>query len=227
MSKNKTASHGADTVVPPYISYRTFSGFMDRLRKGVPSRVDRSVMSSLSGSNQSQLMAALSYLQLISPKGAPTEKLAALVDPEGDKSQKAMRQILLASYPFLFKGFDLQKATFDELTGQLASAGASGDTVRKCVAFFLAAAKYAGLQISPFVTSRRRLRVRSNSRALPGDRKTDENERGGDFNGAHTWREIVLSKFPEFDPEWSPETKNKWFDAFDKLIKWMESADKS
>ncbi|SRR6266487_1550666 len=227
MAKNKAPSRRVELTRPPYISYRTFSGFIERLRTGMPSRVDRSVMSSLSGSNQSQLMAALRYLGLISPNGLPTEKLSKLVSAEDAKFQRGMREILFLSYPFLFKGFDLQKATFDELTGQFAGAGASGDTVRKCVAFFLAAAKHAGLQVSPFVTSRPRLRVRLSPRVPLGDRKTDENDRGGDANEARTWREMVLSKFPEFDPDWPPEIKGKWFDAFDKLIKWMESAEKS
>src|SRR5260370_24113667 len=110
--------------------------------------------------------------------------------------------------------------------GQFAGGGASGGTVRKCVAFFLAAAKHAGLQVSPFVTSRPRLRVRLNSRVPVRHRKTNEN-RGGDLDEARTWREVVLSKFPEFDPGWPPEIKTRWFDAFDRLIKWMESADKS
>lgn len=228
MTKNKPPSQRLELSTPPYISYRTFSGFIERMRTGIPNRVDRSVMSSLSGSNQSQLMAALRYMELISPNGLPTERLSGLMESEEAKVQRGMREILWSSYPFLFKGFDLRKATFDELTGRFASAGASGDTVRKCVAFFLAAAKHAGLQVSPFVTSRPRLKVRASTRVSLSGRKTDENHHNGvSSTEAGSWREMLLSKFPEFDPDWSPEIKSKWFEDFHRLIKWMESAEKS
>ncbi|HXN53879.1 MAG TPA: DUF5343 domain-containing protein [Candidatus Acidoferrum sp.] len=228
MTKSKAPSHRVELSAPPYISYRTFVGFIERLRRGMPSRIDRSVMSSLSGSNQSQLMATLRYLELISHNGLPTERLSKLVNSQDAQVQRGLREILLSSYPFLFKSFDLQKATFDELREQFVGAGASGDTVRKCVAFFLGAAKHAGLQISPFVTSRSRLRVRPSPRSLEADQKTDgDNGRGYDSKELHTWREMLISKLPEFDAHWSPEMKSKWFDAFDKLITWMESADQS
>jgi hypothetical protein len=222
MTRSK-ASDRAELAAPPYISYRTFSGFLDRLSKRIPSRIDRSVMSSLSGSNQSQLMAALRYLELISGTGQPTERLSKLLDSSSETSQAAMRDLLVSSYPFLFKTFDLKKATFDELSERFVSAGASGDTVRKCIAFFLAAAKYAGLQISPFVTSRRRLRVRVGPRK-PSEAATTGRPQGAiRSNEAKTWREMALLKFPEFDPSWPIEIKTQWFDAFCRLMKWMES----
>lgn len=33
-----------------------------------------------------------------------------------------------------------------------------------------------------------------------------------------TWAELVLGKFPEFDPSWSDEVKEKWFVSFERLI---------
>ena len=32
------------------------------------------------------------------------------------------------------------------------------------------------------------------------------------------WREIVLSRFPAFDPQWDTPTQLAWFDAFMWLI---------
>ena len=34
-----------------------------------------------------------------------------------------------------------------------------------------------------------------------------------------TWHEMVLSKFPTFDPTWSDDIKLKWFEAFDLLLR--------
>lgn len=224
MRKNNKEPHLDAFSVPPYLSFRTFSGFIEGLRKGVPNRIDRSVMPSFSGSNQSQILATLRYLELISPKGIPTEKLAGLVESEGIKFRKNLREVLARSYPFLFKGFDLQRATIDELTERFAGAGATGDTVRKCVSFFLAAAKRAELEISPFMLSRRRAR-----RPLAGSRARRAGETGSLDVGPNSraWQELALSKLPEFDPTWSLEVKSKWFDAFNRLTKGLESADKS
>ena len=33
------------------------------------------------------------------------------------------------------------------------------------------------------------------------------------------WPELLLAKFPDFNPEWPDEVKAKWFDAFEKLMR--------
>ena len=59
---------------PPYTSYRTFKTFIEDLReRGVPSRVDRSVLTRFSGVVGTQLMHALRFLGLIEDHGAPTQ----------------------------------------------------------------------------------------------------------------------------------------------------------
>jgi hypothetical protein len=37
--------------------------------------------------------------------------------------------------------------------------------------------------------------------------------------GTAAWAELLLAKFPEFDPAWTDDVKLKWFDAFDRLMK--------
>ena len=32
------------------------------------------------------------------------------------------------------------------------------------------------------------------------------------------WTDLLLAKFPEFDPTWTDDVKLKWFDAFDRLM---------
>jgi hypothetical protein len=181
-------------------------------------------MPSFSGSNQSQILATLRYLELISPKGVPTEKLSGLVESQGGNFRKNLRELLVKSYPFLFKGFDLRRATIDELTERFEGAGATGDTIRKCISFFLAAAKHAELEVSPFMLRRRQTR-----RPYAAARARRTEDIGATDNGpnSRSWQEVALSKLPEFEPTWSPEVKNKWFDAFDRLTKWMESVSKT
>ena len=58
---------------PPYTSYRTFKTFIEDLHEhGVPSRIDRSVLTRFSGVVGTQLMHALRFLGLIEDDGRPT-----------------------------------------------------------------------------------------------------------------------------------------------------------
>ena len=58
--------------LPPYVSYRTFHNFIERLQQHMPSRIDRCYWGELlSGSNGTQLMAALRFLNLIDVNGKP------------------------------------------------------------------------------------------------------------------------------------------------------------
>ena len=71
-------------------------------------------------------------------------------------------------------------------------------------------------------------------RAKPsGPRKSRKNRNGGllgepspaelpaipPMRPQKTMREMLLEKFPEFDPEWSEEIQAKWFTGFEKLMK--------
>ena len=67
--------------LPPYISYRTFHNFVERLQQQLPARIDRSYWGDmLSGSTGTQLMAALRFLDLIDENGRPTDRLKPLVN---------------------------------------------------------------------------------------------------------------------------------------------------
>lgn len=214
-------------VLPPYLPYRTFRNFMDSLLVGgIPGRIDRSLMGSMSGTTQSQLIATVRYLGLVSAHGVPTERLNRLVNSEGPERQKVLREILTSAYSFLFEeGFVLQKATAKQLEEQFAKAGASGETVRKCVTFFTAAAKAAGLPISPYIVRIRggRGSQRSRRSSLAPQVHTSTSRPEGEFISqqqaeAIGWTQLLLSKFPSFDPAWPDEVKSKWFDAFDRLM---------
>ncbi len=211
---------------PPYISYKTFSGFMDRLhQKGVPNRIDRSFLAFLSGSNQSQLLAALRYLGLISPNGLGTDRLDALVKSVGAEYVTSLGNVLKRSYPFLFNRFDLRRATLQQVEDKFSDAGASGDTLRKSIAFFLNSARAADIPTSPFITKMRRRRkppltpAERDRKPVIGERSSQvHNQDVKDSNiGAGGWAELLVAKFPQFDPTWPVEIKAKWFEAFQKL----------
>ena len=127
--------------LPPYVSYRTFYNFIERLQQHMPSRIDRSYWGELlSGSNGIQLMAALRFLYLIDVNGKPLEILKRLVEARGEQRTKVLHDIADDAYGFVLKSsLDLESATYAQLvevfhnTFQL-----TDDVSRKCVKFFIA-----------------------------------------------------------------------------------------
>ena len=140
--------------IPPYLSYRTFSNLLDRLRANVlPARIDRSIVGSFfSGAVQSQIFLTLKYLNLTDENGVPSERLARLVKAKDEARQKILHDIVTESYPYVFNiDFDLKQLTGDQLAGIFNKEGCSGETTRKAQALFTAIAKEAGMELSPYL----------------------------------------------------------------------------
>lgn len=152
MSSTPENGSGGKQVIAPYLSHKTFNNFIDGLRTGVPARIDRSVMSSLSGTAQAHLLHALRYLGLIEQDGTPTDSLNALATAQDAEKQRILKEILTKSYPFVMNaGIDLERCTGKQIEEAFATTGASSETLRKSLTFFLATAKQAGLKLSPHI----------------------------------------------------------------------------
>ena len=213
-------------AVPPYGSFVTFQSFLKGLKAGIPGRIDKSVMTNLSGGVQASIVPALKYFKLIDGDGIPTDKLAPLVNSEGAEYQKALKGVLVGAYPFLnSRSFKLETATSKQLDDEFNKL-AGGDTVRKCVTFFIPAAKAAGLELSPYIKEPKKRTV-TNGRAkkpkpapaTPGAAPTQPPPAQPDQPAAPSWHQLLLSKFPSFDPAWPDEVKAKWFESFNDLMK--------
>ncbi len=215
--------------LPPYVSYRTFYNFIERLQQRMPSRIDRSYWGELlSGSNGTQLMAALRFLYLIDINGKPMETLKRLVEARAELRTKILHDVADDAYGFVLKSsLDLESATYAQLvevfhnTFQL-----TDDVSRKCVKFFIAMANDAGLKISPFITRRNRS-ARTNTGTKVSTKKTvirtNRNlivpQEMDEIPATSSWHGMLLSKFPNFDPSWPDEIKLKWFSAFDEMLR--------
>ncbi len=209
--------------IPPYIAYKSFINFINSLQQGTPGRIDRSLMGSMSGSVQAQLLTTLRYLDLISDKGFPKDKLHRFVNSEGAERQSALKDILKSSYSFLFtESFNLNKATLHQLEDQFKDAATGGGTIRKCIKFFIDVAKDSDITLSPYI---KKTKIRS------GVTRPRRNTPKSSFQKPEaetppqiqteqiSWSQLLLSKFPSFDPSWPDDVKLKWFDAFDQLMK--------
>jgi hypothetical protein len=145
---------------PPYTSYRTFKTFIEDLHEhGVPSRIDRSVLTRFSGVVGTQLMHALRFLGLIEDDGRPTERLKGLVKAHGTGSwSERFLELLRHEYAPMF-AIDLETATPSHFSEAFRKAFPAADAVvQKCVTFFLYAANDAGVKISGRVLKGRKPR---------------------------------------------------------------------
>jgi hypothetical protein len=217
--------------LPPYISYRTFLNFIDGMQQQIPSRIDRSYWNNtLSGSTGTQLMAALRFLKLIDLNGKPSSQLRALVASKGEQRASVLKDIVTGSFGFIFQGsLEPQNATYAQLEELFHSNfQCTNDVARKCIKFFIALSNDAGIVLSPFITKRSKtthphisggtMRTRKkNNPAIIRNAVVPQNKM--ELSSQRQWQEMLLNKFPTFDPSWNDEIKMKWFSAFDELIK--------
>ncbi len=141
--------------LPPYLPYKTFITFLDHLKAiGIPSHIDKSVMANLSGGLQSWLKAGLRYMKLIGTDDAPTPRLAKLAQSQGDERKAMLRELFEATFSFLNGKVDLKNTTPAKLRSAIVEEGAQGETVEKIVAFLVAMAKDANVQMSQLLTQR-------------------------------------------------------------------------
>lgn len=224
MTDELDASLKSDTK-PPYVPYKTFQNFINSLRaSGVPGRIDRTVLPGLSGASQSYLLIALRFLGFIEPvTGTPTAEFVRLVK-EPQQERAILETATRSSYHFIFhQGFNLEAATEGQLIEKFKGYDLGGDTVRKCLSFFVLLCNAAGIKLSPHI---RGANAANGNTASSGTRRPyrKRNRAYDDTPATEPQRptslqELLLSKFPSFDPEWDAETQKKWFDSFEKFVK--------
>jgi hypothetical protein len=212
------------TNKPPYLPYTTFKNFLLSLKAGaIPSRIDKSLLDRYSGSIQSWLISALKFFRLTDESGKPQPKLDAFIGGDEQTRKQLWRGIFDKAYAPLIDNLDLSRATPGELSERFAAQGLSGETLIKCHAFFAAAAEDAGVALADH------LKVRPKS---AGPRKSRKSRNGGTPDEIppapppapppqtqKTMREMLLEKFPAFNPEWSEDLQTKWFSGFEKLMR--------
>ncbi len=140
-------------ALPPYIPYSTFINFINSLKETTfPTHIDKTLMTKMSGSGQSAMIAALKSLDLINSQLEPTKTLKSLVEADESQSTEIIAGIVKKAYPFIFDGsIDIEKTTSKKVEDKFRAIGASGSTLTKTIAFFLAASKAGGIVVSPHV----------------------------------------------------------------------------
>ena len=220
--------------LPPYVSYRTFWNFLDGLKAAVPARIDRSFWGDkLSGSTGGQLIAALKYLKLIDGSGIPTLRLRQIVFAKGPQRPDLLRQLTQEAYPFFLTALDPASATYAQLEEKLReNFQITTDVGRKCIKFYIGLAEDATINLSPFVTRKSKAThatapARKSKKSAPRAVDADADPAPAALPTSPsiaadpppaTMGQLLLAKFPAFDPAWSDEVKLRWFQAFDELL---------
>lgn len=142
------------SAAPAYGSLKTVNGVLNALRENgashIPSRIDKSVMPTLSGSAANETIATLKYLGLIKESGATTTAFTAYVMASDEERKPLLAELIRGSYVFIFSAdFDLERATSGMLAEAFRQQGIGGSTLVRAVSFFLSACKEAGVKVSP------------------------------------------------------------------------------
>ncbi len=170
MATPESAINGAAKNPPPYIAHKTFTNFINGLAQGMPSRIDKSVMNTLAGSTQGQLLATLRYFSLIRPDGTPEKLLTELVNSEGENRKKLIGEIVKRSYDFVFSSsLNLQTATTGQVEELFTAEGVAGETRRKAFSFFLALCKDGEIKLSSHIKPPKGVPGTRRRRANTGD----------------------------------------------------------
>ncbi len=215
---SEASEQRAEGFSPPYISFRTLLNAIQRMHdEGMPSRLDRSYLSNLPWSTQNHFLASCRALGLIDTDGKPTQMLIQLVELP-DERPKLVGSLLRTFYPGATSLS--QNATQAQLEDEFKGYGLGGSTSRKAIAFFLHAAAFAEVPLSPHFRSprtttrapaRRRTRAAAASAAQEA---SDENAAPGlaaaPLLALHPFIQGLLRELPQDESSWTAAKRVRW-----------------
>lgn len=214
---------------PPYVSFTTLLNSINKLGEhGIPNRIDPSVLSGQSGSTIAALLSAFKYLGFMDEAGTPDASLRSFASADADGRAEILKPLLIEKYPFVTQGdFDLAHATSQQVEKAFRDQGITGSTVTKSVGFFLAAEQMAGLSTSNYVKKAKGPKTGFGGAPKPRKKRVAPSRKLNDVQlpptppAAQSPSQLLLAKFPNFDPEWSDALKASWFESFGTLQKMM------
>lgn len=239
MAEEQNGQEGDGGHTPPYTSFQSIKTLLSAFKaNGIPGRIDRTVLTNFSGAVGGQILTALRFLNLIDEAGQPLPELRILVNAYGTDDWTAkLQRLLRMAYAPVFS-LNLETASPGQFNEQFRKAfPAKDETLRKCITFFLNAAREAEIPISPYILKNKKPRSGSPARRKPRP--------AGGTNDGHakppagsappppppaegpSLKEQLLKKFPEFDPKWPAEIQKQWFDGFQRLMDSVEGDSKS
>lgn len=214
--------------LPPYLTYAAWRRLLQAVQENIPLQFDRSYFSDLGFSESTALTArgTLLFLGLMSDDSRPTEKLVNLVKAEGKNQTGLLREIARAAYQPVLGDLDVEHATLGQVEECFRKCGAEKNVGHKCLSFFLALAKDAGIALSPNLLTRSRVgaaqKVASQVISARRRRVSYSSPRNEPSKAETTEWDHLASKLPAFDPNWPKEVREEWFDRLGALMLLMQ-----
>ncbi len=143
-----------DKKAAVYVAFSTFRTSLDALKQGIPAKIDPSVWPTQSGGVRAQLISAYKFLGLIDDEGNVTSELQTLVQADEADRKSLVGLIMRQSYPTLVE-LGESNASSAQLEEAMRQYNVQGDTLQKAIRFYLSAAEYADLPLSPHWGKRR------------------------------------------------------------------------
>jgi len=215
-------------IPPPYFAFRTLTNLLVKMEEhGPPTRIDRTFLTGMSGAGQTQFIAGLKSLGLIDDEGVVQQRLIDLVTRPDDRPA-LIGQALHDRYPAAVELGKKGNTTTGELLDVFRdSYGLQGDTARKAIGFYLAAARYAGnIPLSP------NFKTPSVRTGAGGARKRGRPRNQAESNGAaadthardipsgiHPALAGLLGDIPKRGKTWTQEEHDDFMAAFEPLLK--------
>lgn len=141
------------SATPAYAPWKSFKGFIEELApKGLPQRIDYTVMPNRSGATQSALRVALAFLGL-TVGDVPTDSMKELLASYGndDEWKKTLRKIVVDAYAPLTQDLSIDHGTAQQLAECFRNRGnVKGSTLTRAVRFYLSALSEAGISYSQY-----------------------------------------------------------------------------
>ncbi len=132
---------------PPYVPFKTFISAIEPLEQQIPERLDRTVWTDKNSWTISQILIAFRFFGLADHKNRPLPGLAKLVLDKTNR-KNTFRSIFENCYQPI-TSHNLSTITINQIYEAIQKYGISGSTLKKAVSFFLAAADYAEMPLSP------------------------------------------------------------------------------
>ena len=135
-----------DVTPAPYIPFKTFLTAVEVLEQGLPDDIDRSVWPTFSYGTQTHTVSAFKFLQLIDDDGHVQDDLRTLVAQKADR-KALVGEIVRKRYPTLVE-LGAKNASTQQLHDGMRQI-VSNSLLIKSTRFFLQAAEYAEIRVSP------------------------------------------------------------------------------
>ncbi len=165
-------------IVAPYLPFSTFLSSLDSLSQGVPPKIDRGLWRSQSGLMQGLIMNAYRFFGLVDETegDASSEELNTMAK-HPEQRPEVLRGLIEVQYDNILEKNDLTKMTMKMLEDAFEEHfSVTGATKQKAITFFLKAAKFSDMPLSPYLQSQLR---NVGPRKKRGSKQRTDQDNGG------------------------------------------------